>query len=121
MQQAVYYHSAVALDTNTALVCGGMYTTAQSQCFSYAAEADVWSPAAQMNTARYGHGMAVYKGAFVLPTYSLLPCLFVTDRVFVYGGGGGRVEMLSIDNQTWSFLPKHMHAATSFFASVPLP
>jgi hypothetical protein len=73
---AVYSHTAVALATNTALVCGGWVwgmgwrdsthpTPALSACSSYSATNDVWSPAAQMNTARYGHGMAVYKGLFV--------------------------------------------------------
>jgi hypothetical protein len=65
MEQAVYGHTAVALDTNTALVCGGSQRlggSAVQSCFSYAATENVWSPAVQMNTARMGHGMAVYKG-----------------------------------------------------------
>ncbi|CAM6004277.1 unnamed protein product [Sphagnum balticum] len=64
MQQAVRSHTAVALDTNTALVCGGSHGNAGpalSACFSYAATEDVWSPAAQMITARFGHGTAVYR------------------------------------------------------------
>jgi hypothetical protein len=66
MERAVYLHTALTLDTNTALVCGGSNgSAAQSECFSYAATEDVWSPAAQMITARYLHGMAVYKGLFV--------------------------------------------------------
>ena len=60
MQRAVGGHTAVALDTNTALVCGGGNSSAMlSACSSYAATEDVWSPAAQMITARYSHGMAV--------------------------------------------------------------
>ena len=66
MERAVFAHTAVALDTNTTLVCGGISNSGvQSACFSYAAAKDVWSPAAQMITARYEHGMAVYKGLFV--------------------------------------------------------
>ena len=66
MERAVSDHTAVALDANTALLCGGISGSGvQSACFSYAAAADVWSPAAQMITARYWHGMAVYKGLFV--------------------------------------------------------
>ncbi len=63
MERAVGGHTAVALDTNTALVCGGIGSG--SACFSYAATKDAWSPAAQMNSERVGHGMAVYKGVFV--------------------------------------------------------
>ena len=66
MERAVTDHTAVALDTNTALVCGGSNgSEVLSACFSYAATKDVWSPSAQMNAARYRHGMAVYKGSFV--------------------------------------------------------
>ncbi|CAM6004282.1 unnamed protein product [Sphagnum balticum] len=66
MEEAVNSHTAVALDTNTALVCGGYNGSAiQSACSSYAATEDVWSPAAQMITARWAHGMAVYKSLFV--------------------------------------------------------
>jgi hypothetical protein len=66
MKRAVSEHTAVALDTNTALVCGGISESGvQSACFSYAAAEDVWSPAAQMNIARGAHGMAVYKSLFV--------------------------------------------------------
>jgi hypothetical protein len=62
--QAVYYHTAVALDTNMALVCGWNGLAALSACFSYAATEDVWSPAAQLIAACFGHGIVVYKGLF---------------------------------------------------------
>jgi hypothetical protein len=66
MERSVYSHTAVALDTNTALVCGGHDGSAVlSACSSYAATEDVWSPAAQLITARFRHGMAAYKGLFV--------------------------------------------------------
>jgi hypothetical protein len=67
MERAVFALAAVALDTNTALVCGGTDGSTNgsvSACSSYAATKNVWSPAAQMITARHGHGMAVYKGLF---------------------------------------------------------
>ncbi len=67
MIQAVMSHTAVAIDTNTALECGGFHNgTVLSVCSSYAATKDVWSPAAQMITARLDHGMAVYKGLFAV-------------------------------------------------------
>ena len=122
MKQAVSEHTAVALDTNTALVCGGLGSGVQSACFSYAAKEDVWSPAAQMITARHDHGMAVYKGLFVAD-YDL--CNYSgTGRVFVYGGLDGplsSVEMLSYDGQTWATLPTPMFVATYAFESVSLP
>jgi N-acetylneuraminic acid mutarotase len=66
MKQAVASHTAVAVDTNTALVCGGTNgSAAQSACFNYAATENIWSPAAQMITPRIGHGMVVYKGLVV--------------------------------------------------------
>jgi hypothetical protein len=66
MEQALRLHTAAALDTNTALVCGGFNGSAyQSACFAYAATKDAWSPAAQLVTSRFGHGMAVYKSLFV--------------------------------------------------------
>jgi hypothetical protein len=70
MEQTVYSHTAVVLEINTALVCGGKvdeYFNGRvlSTCYSYAATEDVWSPAAQMITARWRHGTAVYKGLVV--------------------------------------------------------
>jgi hypothetical protein len=63
MEQPLGGHAAVALDTNTAVVCGGdKYGVAQSACFTYAAASDAWSAAPHLNTGRYYHGMAVYKG-----------------------------------------------------------
>jgi len=106
-------HAAVALDTNTALVCGGdNHGAAQSACFKYVAASDAWSAAPQLNTARYYHGMTVLKG-----------------RVLVYGGCDGVncarqlaiVEMLSTDERTWAALPTPMFKADNLFASVPLP
>ena len=87
MQRAVRDHTAVALDTNTALVCGGWDgLSVQATCYSYSVTKDVWSPAAQMITARYWHGMAVYKGLFVadhdLHNYSgcaQVACLSMAD------------------------------------------
>jgi hypothetical protein len=86
MQQAVRESTAVALDTNTALVCGGSGLGVLSACFSYAATEDVWSPAAPMITARCMHGMAVYKGLFAadhdLHNYSgcaQVACLSMAD------------------------------------------
>jgi len=76
----------------------------------YASANDVWTSATQMNTARGGHGMAVYKG-----------------RVLVYGGIDvnnqilSSVEMLSVDGHTWQTLPTAMFAADYRFSSVPLP
>ncbi|CAM6004286.1 unnamed protein product [Sphagnum balticum] len=66
IERAVFDHTAVALDTNTALVCGGTNdgSVVFSACYSYAAKEDVWSPAAPMITARRMHGMAVYNGLF---------------------------------------------------------
>jgi hypothetical protein len=89
MKHAVAGHTAVALDANTALVCGGSNDggdSTLSACFSYAATRDMWSPAAQMITARYNHGMAVYKSLF-LADYDLyncsgcaqVACLFMVD------------------------------------------
>jgi len=112
MRVALHAHSAVALGTDTALVCGGTTSggsSVQSACYSYAALKDVWTSAAQLNTARAGHGMCVYK-----------------DRVLVYGGGNGpntlsSVEMLSADGLTWQTQPTAMFAPVEYFASVPLP
>jgi N-acetylneuraminic acid mutarotase len=66
MPQPLMQHSAVVMvDTNQSLVCGGQITDAtnstQSACYMYSATQDVWTAAANMNTARNGHGMAVYK------------------------------------------------------------
>ena len=62
--------AAVALDTagDTALVSGGLVVVGvQSTCYSYVAATDVWSDAAPLTTARYMHGMSVYKGTHSLP------------------------------------------------------
>ena len=63
-------HTAVATiatgqgNWSTALVCGGTNESvvALSACYAYSIEADVWMLAAPLNTARWFHGMAVYKG-----------------------------------------------------------
>src|SRR5205823_6104254 len=120
MERALADHTAVALDTNTALVCGGDNGSAlQSACFSYAAASDKWSAAAQLNTARFTHGMAVYKGVRIALFVRII--LFGNaGRVLVYGGYGNgalaTVEMLSIDGQTWATLPTPMFKADYFFA-----
>jgi hypothetical protein len=126
MELALWGHTAVALDTNTALVCGGCNASNvdQSACFSYAAASDTWSAAAQLNTARDSHGMAVYKGVRIALFVRII--LFGnTGRVLVYGGYGNEVlatvEMLSIDGQTWATLPTPMFKADYLFASVALP
>jgi N-acetylneuraminic acid mutarotase len=65
MERTLEGHTAVALNTDTALVCGGANDdgpTLQSACYSYATASDAWSQAAQLNTARNCHGMTVYKG-----------------------------------------------------------
>ena len=85
--------------------CGGTVTdllaTAQSACYTYSASADVWTPtAANMNTARCQHGMALYKGRITL---SLFEFQFAAGRVLVYGGRDlngaslASVEMLAAD------------------------
>jgi len=61
----LHFHTAVANDTlDTALVCGGLTGAlyVQSACYTYSLTANAWTQAASLNTARYGHGMAVYKG-----------------------------------------------------------
>jgi hypothetical protein len=91
-ERAVCWHTGVALDTNTALVCGGYNGSVPlSTCFSYAATDDAWSPAAQMITARFQHGMAVYKSLFVanrnLHNYSectQVACLSMADMTQIF-------------------------------------
>jgi hypothetical protein len=75
MPQPLHSHSAVAvtdtLNTNTqsALVCGGVtdygtkvQSTPMCNLYSPAKTSTQWTAVVAMNTARYGHGMAVYKG-----------------------------------------------------------
>jgi hypothetical protein len=78
MPKALQYHTAVMIETRgtsgdvvensvtTALVCGGATTftadSAQSACYSYAPDGDAWTNALSLKTARWAHGMAVYKG-----------------------------------------------------------
>lgn len=101
----------------------------------------MWSASAKMNTARFDHGMAVYKGdvtaMFKVPTGECGCCVrafhtchsvhVFAGRVLVYGGGDvhndnlASVEMLSVDRRVWQTLPTRMFYADSRFASVPLP
>lgn len=72
MSTAIYGHTAVNLEIDdTVLVCGGSVNAegeAQAKCDVYDAIRDKWTVAASMKTARYAHGMAIYKGAFSLCT-----------------------------------------------------
>jgi hypothetical protein len=65
MPAGLLLHRAVATVVDkSVLVCGGLAldSPAQSACYTYTVGADVWTQAAHMNTARYAHGMSVYKG-----------------------------------------------------------
>jgi N-acetylneuraminic acid mutarotase len=66
MTQAIAWHTAVAFDTDTALVCGGKksndLTTAQTACNTYKAATNAWTKSADMTAPRWGHGMTMYKG-----------------------------------------------------------
>lgn len=49
----------------SALICGGLSTleynsSAQAACYMFTN--NMWTTVASLTTARYGHGMAVYKG-----------------------------------------------------------
>jgi len=66
MFQPLWLHTAVALNDSCALVCGGQVSTsagsAQSACYTYSSTMDAWaSTNAQLNTARWAHGMVMYK------------------------------------------------------------
>jgi hypothetical protein len=70
MPRALCSHGAVVLNdaATTAMVCGGRARdnySAQATCFMYSALDDVWTTVASLNTPRYFHGMAVYKGGIV--------------------------------------------------------
>ncbi|CAM6006406.1 unnamed protein product [Sphagnum balticum] len=57
-------HAAVAINTTSALVCGGQnsyspFGTALSPCYAYSSTANVWTSAPSMNTARAGCNIAV--------------------------------------------------------------
>jgi hypothetical protein len=62
MPHALFSHAAVQVDNSTAMVCGGWNSSPamQSDCYLYNAKTDEWIATAKMNTARAGHGMAVY-------------------------------------------------------------
>jgi hypothetical protein len=66
MEMTLAFHSAVAMNNTTALVCGGLPSgdanLVQSACYTYSLIEDLWTLAAPMNTARLGHCMAMYKG-----------------------------------------------------------
>jgi hypothetical protein len=68
LKQALFDHSAVAIDTHQSiLVCGGsknyFWGSVQADCRAYApAPVNKWTMVAALNTARFGHGMAVWKG-----------------------------------------------------------
>jgi hypothetical protein len=69
MPVALHSHTAVAIADNvaqSALVCGGVRvdTSVTDACnmYSHANTATPWTQAASLNTARGGHGMAMYKG-----------------------------------------------------------
>jgi hypothetical protein len=71
MLQPLWLHTAVALNDSCALVCGGEKSdsagSAQSACYTYSSTMDAWaSTNAQLNTARWAHGMAMYKGSLHL-------------------------------------------------------
>ncbi|CAM6004274.1 unnamed protein product [Sphagnum balticum] len=96
MEQIVGWPTAVALDTNTALFCGGASGSAVfSACYSYSTTKDAWSPAAQMTTARSGHGMVVYKG------------LFVADHDLHNYSGCAQVAYLSMEDLTQTYVAYH--------------
>jgi hypothetical protein len=68
MPKPLHSHNAVAIgDTwsQSALVCGGLdyaLNSSTSACNKFSPTNSQWTTAAQLNTARSGHGMAVYKG-----------------------------------------------------------
>jgi hypothetical protein len=86
----------------------------------YNASADAWTTAPSLNTARAGHGMAVYKGA---RTYSRTHA-FCAGRVLVYGGLDVKdnilssVEVLSSTDGKWQQLPTQLYHGDDIFASV---
>lgn len=71
MPRALFNHRAVALDDGHlwALVCGGLMMTAndsvRAECYAYNVGFDTWVHRPKLNTARWGHGMSVYKGEHV--------------------------------------------------------
>jgi N-acetylneuraminic acid mutarotase len=68
MPQSLVGHNAVALDTDTVLVCGGGNdSVVNSACYSYNETINAWTVSKPLNTARNGHGMTIYAGnAFLM-------------------------------------------------------
>jgi hypothetical protein len=105
--------AAVALDDDTALMCGGdnaLTGSAYRVCFIYAASTNAWTAYKwSMNEARIAHGMAVYKG-----------------RVYVYGGydrirkkAFSSAEILS-ESKGWDLMLHGLANADQNFANVVL-
>jgi hypothetical protein len=69
MPRALFNHRAVALGDGHlwVLVCGGLNgsDSVRAECYEYNISFDTWLRAASLNTARWGHGMSVYKGEHV--------------------------------------------------------
>ena len=60
-------HSSVALDTDRALICGGVAYKGSScqgvsDCFIYSASNDSWTQVEPMNQTRCGHSMMMFEG-----------------------------------------------------------
>jgi hypothetical protein len=69
MPFALREHTSVAIDNETALICGGIGyrltgdgCTALSNCFIYNATSDQWRDAPKMAQARQDHSMVVFNG-----------------------------------------------------------
>ncbi len=87
-------HSAVALDRDRAVICGGyeISTSPLKECYVYDSNDDTWSKAPAMTQPRYGHSMVVYKGrrnelSFGNWLYKQLQIVFISlvDTIMLMG------------------------------------
>jgi hypothetical protein len=68
------HHSALAIDTDRALICGGWAQTTRPgvrcqivpDCFIYSASSDEWTPAATMAVERWKHLMVMFEGKLII-------------------------------------------------------
>jgi hypothetical protein len=92
-----YVHAGIALDTDRALICGGLAYKAGlcqfgvSDCFIYSASSDSWTTAAPMSQGRCKHSMVMFEGETFRHLFfkRLVSVSQIAGQIYIFGNCSG--------------------------------